>query len=79
MFRKRGAALTHGWLIGNKVMRWFAWAFLFLVLVILIITATIRAVVEHDCANYYKRDIKVPGYWIHVDVGSTKSGCPGGP
>jgi hypothetical protein len=77
MLRKGPSAPTHGWLLGNQVLRYCAYAFLFIMIVFLITVATIRGVVEHDCHNYYKRNIKLFNYWIYVEVGSTKAGCPG--
>jgi hypothetical protein len=72
----RKSSPTHGWLISNAILRYFAYAFLIVVVIFLITVATIRGVVEHDCSNYYKRDLKIFSYWIHVEVGSTKDSCP---
>jgi sterol desaturase/sphingolipid hydroxylase (fatty acid hydroxylase superfamily) len=76
---KRDSAPTYSWVFLSQVNKWLALAFILLIIVVLIIVFIIRAVIAHDCHDYhdyYKRDIKVPGYWIHLDVGSTDKECP---
>lgn len=77
MFHKKaGAAPTHGWLISNRFLRWCAWAFLALVLVTFIAVYTITYTLRRDCTDVYDRTLKFPGYWLHIEAGSTKSECP---
>lgn len=73
---KRNAAPTHGWVISSAINKWLAAIFVVCLIVILIIIFTIRGIIQHNCQDYYKRDLKVPNHWIHIEVGSTKKECP---
>lgn len=75
MFGRR-AAPTHTWLVGNRIVRYFAALFVLALVVWLVIVFAVKGIVDHNCQDYYKRTFKFPGYWLHVDVGSTKQGCP---
>jgi hypothetical protein len=68
---------SHGMVISNKIMRVLAWAFLAVALCLFITFYTITYSIKRDCMNPYTRDIKVFGYWWHVEAGSTKDGCFG--
>lgn len=74
--RKQATAPTHGWLISNRILRFFAWCFLIIFAVVFIAVWTITYTIRRDCSRPYNRDIKVAGYWLHVDAGSTAAECP---
>lgn len=73
---RRDSAPTHSWVISSKINKYITVIFCLLVVFVLIIVFSIRAIIAHDCDDYYKRDLRTPGYWIHVEVGSTKPECP---
>lgn len=78
MFRRRAPANpTHGWLIGNRIIRKLAWAFILLVLFMVIAISTITYAIRRDCQHPYNRDIKLFSYWLYVEAGSNEPGCPG--
>jgi len=68
---------THGWLIGNRIIRAFAWGFIIIVFVAFIFLARVQYAVQRDCQDVYKKDVKIFGYWLHLEAGSNKTGCPG--
>lgn len=70
------AAPTHGWLIGNNVMRWLASLFILVLLILFIIVWTVTYTIRRDCQHPYHRDLKLAGYWLHIQAGSTKHDCP---
>lgn len=73
---KKDAAPTIGWVISSKITRWLAWCFVLSLLVIFISLWTVRYSINRDCRDYYTRDINVFGYWITIQAGSSKTGCP---
>ncbi len=73
---KTNSSPTFGWVAASHVYRVLALTFLFVLLIIFIAGWTIRYSLEKDCQDYYKRDISVLGYWIHVESGSNKNDCP---
>ena len=73
---RHDAAPTHGWVISSRINRWVTLIAFVLVLFAIITFYAIRYSIERDCANVYKRDFVVMTYWIHVEAGSTKPGCP---
>lgn len=76
-FRSKSAQPTHGWLIGNRLLRWFAGLFLLFLFVWFVAIWTVTYAIRRDCQQPYDRDLKLFGYWISVKAGSTKDGCPG--
>lgn len=78
MFRRRGstATPTHGWLIGNRIIRKLAWAFIIVVLLFSFWAAMVTYAIRRDCQQPYTRNVKLFGYWMHVEAGSTKLNCP---
>jgi hypothetical protein len=78
MFRRRASAAspTHGWLIGNRIIRKLAWAFIIVVLVVVLWTSMVTYAIRRDCQQPYTRDFRLFGYWLHVEAGSTKLNCP---
>lgn len=73
---RHDSAPTHGWVISSRINRWLALILLLLVFFMLLAVYAIRYTLERDCRNVYKRDFLVSTYWIHVEAGSTKLGCP---
>lgn len=77
MFGKRHAPATptHGWLIGNRIIRKLAWAFILLMLIVSFWVAMVTYSIRRDCSNPYHRRLYLFGYWIDTDMGSTKAEC----
>lgn len=73
---RHDAAPTHGWLISSRINKWLALGFIVLMLAAFIAVFTITYSIRRDCRNYYKRNIKLAGYWLHITAGSTTDGCP---
>jgi len=67
---------THGWLIGNRLIRKLAWAFIVLVLLVSFWVAMVTYSIRRDCYQPYDRSFKLFGYWVHLSAGSTKQECP---
>jgi hypothetical protein len=77
LFRRRGNGHpTHGWLIGNRALRWLAGGFIFFTLITVMVVMTITYAIRRDCNNPYHRDLKIAGYWIHIQAGSNDLSCP---
>lgn len=76
MLRRKAQAPTHGWLIGNQIIRKFAWAFIILVLLSSFWVGMVTYAIRRDCQQPYTRNIKLFGYWMHLEAGSTKLNCP---
>jgi hypothetical protein len=76
MFKRSAAQPTHGWLIGNRIIRKLAWAFIILVLLSSFWAGMVTYAIRRDCNQLYTRNLKVFGYWIHIEAGSNKFGCP---
>lgn len=73
---RHDSAPTHGWVISSRINKWLALIFMVLLLVTFIAVWTVRYGIERDCSDIYKRDLTAGGYWLHFEVGSTKSTCP---
>lgn len=67
---------THRWMLANKLRDWLAYLFIFVLICIAIAIASVHAIVQHNCEDWYKRDAQIFSKWIHVEVGSNKEGCP---
>lgn len=76
MFSKGTQQPTHGWLIGNRIIRKLAWAFIIIVLFMSFWVAMVTYTIRRDCNDPYHRRLKMFGYWFVIDAGSTKTGCP---
>lgn len=76
MSRRDPGLQTHTWLFANKARDVLAYVFIFLLICFAIAVASVHAIVEHDCKNWYERDMKIFSKWLHLEVGSTKQGCP---
>lgn len=74
---RRNSAPTHGWVISSTINKWLALAFMLSLLFWGIAIWTITYTLRRDCSDVYDRDIKVAGYWLHVEAGSTAPDCPG--
>jgi hypothetical protein len=75
MSRAGGNLPSHRWLVGQDIMRTFAWLFIISSLVTFITLWSIAYSIRRDCRSPYRRNMKLFGYWIHIDAGSTKDGC----
>lgn len=73
---RRDSAPTHGWVISSKINKIITVLFCVLLVVVLVIVFSVRAIVAHNCQDYYKRDLKLGTHWLHIEVGSTKADCP---
>lgn len=71
----RTSSDTHTALLLNKITNYLAVAFVIVLLVVFVSVYTIRYSIRRDCNDPYRRDIKLFGYWLHVESGSTKDGC----
>ncbi len=67
---------SHKFLFFNKFRDWIAYLAIAFLIFILLCAITIRYAVERNCQEPYNRDLKVFNYWININVGSTKEGCP---
>jgi hypothetical protein len=72
---RHDSAPTHGWVISSRITRWLSTLFVLFLFVLLVIFMSITYGIRRDCSRPYKRDLKVAGYWVHIDAGSTKRGC----
>ncbi len=73
---KRNSAPTVGWVFGSQLYKWLALALIVSLLFWGVIGWTIAYIVRRDCHNYYKRDLKLLSYWVHIEVGRDKLDCP---
>lgn len=73
---RSNAAPTHGWIISSQLNKWLALILVVLLLIMFITAWTITYTIRRDCSNYYHRDMKVAGYWVHIQAGSTAKECP---
>jgi len=73
---KRDSAPTHGWVISSQINKWLAFILIVSLLLWGVTIWTIAYTIRRDCQDVYKRDIKVSNYWLHIEAGSTKLGCP---
>jgi hypothetical protein len=55
-----------------------AWAFLIVFIVAFIAAWTITYSIRRNCNDWYKRDLGIFSYWVHIEIGSNQKGCPGG-
>lgn len=76
MARRDSGLLTIRGLTFNKIRDIIAYISIAVVVIIVIWFIAIRAIVAHNCNNYYTYDETIFGHWIHMDVGSTSSNCP---
>lgn len=67
---------THTWLAMNKLMRYLAWAFIVVFTISFIAIWTVTYSIRRDCVDYYDRNLNLGQYWVTVQIGSTKPGCP---
>mgnify|MGYP000423816037 CR=1 FL=1 len=67
---------SHKWLFLNKFRDIVAYIAISFFIFTLLAGMVIRYAVERDCQNPYARDLKIGHYWININVGSTKKGCP---
>lgn len=72
----RSSSPTHGWLISNRIMRWFAWAMMVLLFLMILFGTAVGYSISRDCNNVYQAQLGIFGYWVHVQVGSQAEGCP---
>lgn len=77
MSRRDSALPKHSWLFFNRLRDYMAYAFIVLFIISFVAVYTIRYSLKKDCSDIYKRDVKIFSYWIHVESGSLKDGCPG--
>ncbi len=63
----------------SKLLTYAAWAFIILSFIYIMHLWTVTYTLRQDCNNVYSRDIKLFGYWQHIEIGSTKDGCPQSP
>lgn len=67
---------THGWVVGNRLLRWLATAFIIFSLIVFVLLFAITYTIRRDCTNPYRRDLKIVGYWVHIQAGSNSPSCP---
>jgi len=79
MPRRANPLPSHSFLLINRATNWLAGIFLFVLLVVFIAVWTVTYTIRRDCQHPYNRNIKVFGYWLQVDAGSTKKECPSEP
>jgi large-conductance mechanosensitive channel len=72
----RTSADTHTALLLNRVTNYLAIAFVVFLLVSFISVWTVRYAVDRNCQDPYKRHVELFHYWIDLDIGSNKIGCP---
>ena len=73
---RHDSAPTYSWVLTSQINKWLSLAFMVLAIMALIVFVTIKSVVDHNCQDYYKRTLRLGGYWLHVESGSTKDTCP---
>lgn len=73
---KHDSAPTHSWVIGSHINKWLALAFMIVFLLVFFFTMLITYTIRRDCNDVYVRDLAGAGYWLHIEIGSTKPGCP---
>jgi hypothetical protein len=49
--------------------------FLLVLFVVFMVLVSVTYGIRRDCNKPYDRDLKLFGYWVHIDAGRTKSGC----
>jgi len=72
---KRDSAPTVGWVVSSHVYKLITALFVLCIVAMLLYATAIRAIVLHDCNDYYIGNFNVTSYWIRLEVGSTKEGC----
>jgi hypothetical protein len=73
---KHDAAPTFGWVLGSKITKWLSMLFVFTAFIVFLAVWTVTYTVRRDCSDVYTRNVGAFGYWLHVQAGSTKAGCP---
>jgi hypothetical protein len=58
MFKRSAAQPTHGWLIGNRIIRKLAWAFIILVLLSSFWAGMVTYAIRRDCNQLYTRNLR---------------------
>lgn len=67
---------SHRFLFFNKLRDWIAYISIAFLVFVILCAMVIRYSVKRDCENYYRRDLRIFGYWININVGSADEGCP---
>lgn len=73
---KHDSAPTVGWVWSSHLYKLAAVVFGLCIVGVLLYVTAIRAIVLHDCNDYYVGNFNVSSYWLRFEVGSTKEGCP---
>lgn len=73
---RHDASPTYGWVLGSKITKWLSWLFIAVLFVAFVSVWTVTYTVRRNCSDVYTRNMKVAGYWLHIQAGSTKDGCP---
>lgn len=74
--RNDGNLPSHSWLFFNRARDYLAWLFVGLVLFSFIVIWTITYTIRRDCTDVYNRRLSLGNYWLQVNAGSNKEGCP---
>jgi hypothetical protein len=73
---KHDSAPTVGYVFSSQVHRMMTWLLFLIIFISFVAVVIIRHQVTRDCTDIYKRDLSISHYWIHVEVGNKKVGCP---
>lgn len=73
---KRNSAPTIGWVIMSTINKWVVLISMVILLVVVSGIYVVYSQLEKECSDVFTRDVKVSSYWLHIEAGSSLTGCP---
>lgn len=73
---KHDSAPTVGYVFSSQVHKYMAGLLLLVLFIVFVAVVIVRHQVTRDCHDLYKRDISIASFWVHIEVGKKKVGCP---